>query len=178
MKVSRQKLRKLIMESYRRGGYVHPNDPKHQRNREAYDGDGPGDPSMRGVYGDPNEKLRGATIEYPRGKKAFLQSMIDTYRKVGMHEEADEAQAELDAMTDDIFKATLNEAAGTRYHPHISTILKHIDDLGADPSDDMIAEALIAGLEDAIELVRREPEGAYRLVVALGDTLGYDPLKK
>jgi len=109
MKLSRRQLRSLIVESYRRGGYIHPNDPKHQRNREAYDGDGPGDVSMSGVYGDPNEKLRGSTIEYRGGKKAFLQSMIDTYRKVGMHKEADESQAELDAMTDDIFKDTLEE---------------------------------------------------------------------
>ena len=111
MKLSRRNIRSLIFEmineSSRRSGYIHPNDPRHQSNREAYDGDGPGDPAMSGVYGDPNEKLRGSTIEYPHGKKAFLQSMIDTYRKVGMHEEADEAQAELDAMTDDVFKATL-----------------------------------------------------------------------
>jgi len=101
MKLNRKQLRRLILQEM--SGY----NPKHQRNREAYDGDGPGDPSMRGVYGDPNEKLRGSTIEYPHGKKAFLQSMIDTYRKVGMYEEADQAQAELDAMIEDIFKATL-----------------------------------------------------------------------
>ena len=107
MKINRKQLRKLIMESWRDGGYIGPNNPKHQSNREAYDGDGPGDVSMSGVYGDPNEKLRGSTIEYPHGRKAFLQSMIDTYRKVGMHEEADRAQAELDAMGDDVFKSTL-----------------------------------------------------------------------
>jgi hypothetical protein len=110
MKISRRELRKVISESYRRSGYIHPNDPKHQSNREAYDGDGPGDPAMRGAYGDPNEKLRGSTIEYPHGKKAFLQSMIDTYRSVGMHDAADEAQAELDAMSDDVFKSTLEES--------------------------------------------------------------------
>ena len=104
MKLNRKKLRKLILQEMSRFN------PKHQRNREAYDGDGPGDPSMRDVYGDPNEKLRGATIEYPHGKKAFLQSMIDTYRNVGMHEEADQAQAELDALVDDVFKATLEES--------------------------------------------------------------------
>jgi hypothetical protein len=103
VKITRKQLLKLLSE----GSYHRPG--KHQRDREAYDPDGPGDPAMRGVYGDPNEKLRGSTIEYPGGKKAFLQSMIDTYRNVGMHKEADETQAELDAMTDDVFKATLEE---------------------------------------------------------------------
>ena len=129
MKVNRRKLRKMILEALGdRGdlprrpkgpsfeydgpedlpwGNVTGNNPKHQSQREPYDPDSGGDPSMSDVYGDPNEKLRGSTIEYPHGRKAFLQSMIDTYRKVGMHEEADRAQAELDAMGDDVFKSTL-----------------------------------------------------------------------
>ena len=110
MKLSRKQLRNMISNAHLNESSYEDAKRLRRREYEMQDpGYYPGNNNHTGVT-LPEPDLRGSTIEYPGGKKAFLQSMIDKYKRVGMHEEAGMIQAKLDAMTDDIFKGTLKES--------------------------------------------------------------------